>query len=719
MRKFLVPALCILSFASFASCSSSQNEKTHPYQWKSVKFVAGGFITGIIFDPYHKDAAYVRTDIGGAYKWDKTAKKWIPLTDWVGPNDSNWLGTESIAYDPQHANRIYLAQGTYTQSWASNGAIFRSDDYGKTWSRSDMPFKMGANNDGRSIGERLAVDPNNSNILYFGSRTAGLWRSTDGSKTWKKVDNFPVATSDDAIGVGFVIFDKRTKKADKTQVVYVGVSGRSEGLYRTVDGGHTWKTVSGQPNDFMLHQGRLSPNGQLYLSYGNTPGPNGMSDGAVWRFDTHTTRWTDITPIHPNTIDKYGYGYAGLAVDYQHPDTVMVSTMDRWGPKDDIFRSTDKGAHWIPLRDNSTRDASLAPYEIGEKGADFGHWIGAVAIDPFNSQHAIYGTGSNMWGTYNLVDADRGKKTRWSVAADGIEETAATDIISPSSGAILHTSLGDVCGTRYTDLSVSPNLPRVFGTCSSIDFAEKDPNIIVRLGWHNGAQGAYSTDNGLTWQYMNPVPEASRDPRSISISADGKTIYTAFGQLTPYRSDSFGKSWTTINGLPNDMLRIVPDREIASDAYCLDHHTGRLFVSHDYGRSFSQLTTGLPKVWSRMKSVSGHPGDLWLPCDDDGLMRSRNGGKSFVKVNGPAYVNGVGFGKSAPGKSYPSIYITGEINKVRGIYRSDNEGATWERINDDQHQYGWVSIITGDPRVYGRVYIGTNGRGVLYGDITQ
>ena len=74
------------------------------------------------------------------------------------------------------------------------------------------------------------------------------------------------------------------------------------------------------------------------------------------------------------------------------------------------------------------------------------------------------------------------------------------------------------------------------------------------------------------------------------------------------------------------------------------------------------------------------------------------------------------FGKAAPGNDYPALYMIGKVNGIRGIFRSDNAGKSWIRINNDQHQWGLLLHITGDPKKYGRVYVGTHGRGILYGD---
>ncbi len=112
--------------------------------------------------------------------------------------------------------------------------------------------------------------------------------------------------------------------------------------------------------------------------------------------------------------------------------------------------------------------------------------------------------------------------------------------------------------------------------------------------------------------------------------------------------------------------------------------------------------------------------DVWLVSPDSsagGVWHSTNGGTSFTKLPGIVLADGVGFGKAATGQTYPAIYLAGEIGSVRGYYRSIDGGTTWTQINDSAHQWYYSGfVITGDPNLYGRVYIATNGRGIIYGD---
>jgi hypothetical protein len=135
----------MVNLVAFSAMSVSQTAPS--YRWQSVKVVAGGFITGIIPHPNVPRLMYVRTDIGGAYRYDAQLGRWTPITDIFNAADWNLLGTESIAIDPVDPYRVYLAQGTYTQSWAGNGAI------GATFKRTDLPIKLGPT---KPVGTRVS-----------------------------------------------------------------------------------------------------------------------------------------------------------------------------------------------------------------------------------------------------------------------------------------------------------------------------------------------------------------------------------------------------------------------------------------------------------------------------------------------------------------------------------------------------------------------------------
>src|SRR5690606_7669125 len=150
------------------------------------------------------------------------------------------------------------------------------------------------------------------------------------------------------------------------------------------------------------------------------------------------------------------------------------------------------------------------------------------------------------------------------------------------------------------------------------------------------------------------------------------------------------------------------------------------YTSTDGGATITKsAATGLPTQGNiRFAAVPGHEGDVWLAGGEAnstyGLWRSTDSGATFTRFGEVDEGDVVGFGKPAPGRSYPAVYTSSKINGVRGIFRSDDAGQTWTRINDDQHQWAWTgAAITGDPEVYGRVYIGTNGRGVVVGDLTD
>ncbi|WP_089098423.1 sialidase family protein [Streptomyces hyaluromycini] len=690
------------------------------YRWRNAVIGGTGFVTGVLFHPTTPGLAYARTDIGGAYRWDARTARWTPLTDHLGWDDWNLLGVEALAVDPAHPDRLYLALGTYAQSWAGNGAVLRSDDRGATWTRTDLSVRLGANEDGRGMGERLLVDPRDSDTLWLGTRHDGLLRSTDRGATWAAADGFPATPSASGQGVSLLVAVGRA--------VYAGWADGDGGasavnLYRTTDG-TTWEAVSDQPTGtaakIPVRAAYDRHARELYVTYADAPGPNGQSDGSVHKLAVATGRWTDVTPAVPGGSDTFGYG--GVAVDARRPGTVVVSTNNRWSAVDTLYRTTDGGRTWTSLKDSAVFDVSETPFlKWGGDEPKFGWWIQAVAVDPYDSKHIVYGTGATLYGTRDLV--------HWAPRIRGLEETSVLQLVSPPVGeAHLLSGSGDIGVLYHERLTASPSRGMatnpVFGSATGLAQAAGRPAYVVRTGWGDNGNGAFSDDGGRTWAPFAAQPSLAHDaPGPIAANADGSVLLWSFvhwdGTKYPaHRSDDNGATWTENSSFPKGATPVA-DPADPTLFYAYDTDTGTLQASTDSGRSFTARATGLPSGDSQFQLVAAphRSGDLWLSVKWNGLYRSTDGGVSFTKVASCWAAYTLGFGKAADGADYPAIYLVGSTESSTAVYRSDDEAGTWVRVNDDQHQWGWIGqAVTGDPRVYGRVYLATNGRGIQYGD---
>lgn len=733
LLSFSVFGLHLLSGSVWATLNPPQ-----PYSWKNVRIGGGGFVTGLLYHPTEPGLFYARTDVGGAYRWDNDKETWTPLTDFFGSDEVNLTGIESLAVDPADSNRLYLAAGTYTNPSSSNGAMLLSTDRGKTFKRVDLPFKLGANEAGRGDGERLVVDPHRSALLFFGSRAAGLWRSTDYGETWKEVRSFPArATSEAAatsgrwkqpVGIVFVLFDQHQGMPNEpTPEIFAGISSSGEGLYRSHDAGTTWESLPGQPANLHPQRAVLAPDRWLYLTFGDGAAPNPLLTGAVWRFQVDDGRWEDVTPLKPTAEEPFGYG--GIATDPSHPGTLLVATFARWRPGDEIFRTQDGGKTWKPVLATSTWDHTSAPWTREAHP----HWMADLKIDPNESNRAWFTTGYGVWETRNLSAIDQAQPVAWRFSDGGLEETVPLGLISPPAGPHLFSAVGDLDGYRHDDLNTSPLQfagPPRFSNGEDLTFAAAKPEVIARTGTIRNRSGqvaaAYSIDAGQSWKSFATPPVANASAGRISVSSDGTTfIWTPRGQHAA-RTIDFGEHWQLCEGLPTS-LPVIADSAKASSFYALEDKEGKLWQSEDGGVKFEVVSSDLPRLppapggggWragGTLRVAPEHTQDLWIGYRENGLFHSIDGGKKFAAIPGVQKVYSFGFGQAAPHQTYPTLFLAGRVENVNGLFRSDDLAQSWTRINDDQHQFGWISHVTGDPRIYGRVYFGTGGRGILYGD---
>ena len=770
-----------------ASCVSVSTMARDIYTWQNVKIGGGGgFIPGIIYNESEKGLVYIRTDMGGLYRQDPTSKKWIPLTDFVSPEEWNMLGGESFATDPVEPNICYFAAGTYTNNWTNmNGMILRSTDYGNTWERYEMPIKFGGNMPGRSIGERLMIDPNCHSILYFGARSGnGLWKSIDSGKTWKKVSSFPVdgdfvqdpeyAYTADKIGIGWIAFDTTSSVfGQPSKRIFVGAEqATGPTVYESDDAGVTWDAIAGQPEyasyepsdtamkknqvHIMPHHGIICDS-CLYLSYNNKCGPYDGSYGEVWKYNIYEKKWIDITP-HAREIDevyhtavlqteKPYFGYGGISVDRQNPKHIIVSTLNSYWPDAILFYSEDGGKSWYRSFTWTSYPSARFHYDISIGDFKWLNWgisdsrfpdvvqpklgwmIGDIEINPFNSNEMMYGTGATVYGTSNLTDfsdTTGSKKMHLSSWGDGIEECAVLSLAVPptADGKVkLITGVGDIGGFTHTDIDTPVQMfqtPR-FGHTSSIDYAELNPKSVVRVGtsspdqYEDSCNIATSSDGGLSWAKSYEHCMKAKDG-VVAMSAMGTYFVWSTMDKGVYGGKPYGTS--AISVLPNGCY-VASDR--VNDSLFYAYFDSKFYKYDIVSNTLASSTMdSFPTGVCKIKAVPGYKGNVWIPCGTKGLWMTEDGGKTFIQPSTAVQqADIVGFGKAAVGKAYPAIYITGVVNKKSGVYRSIDKGVTWERINDDNHQYGSINYaVTGDMRTYGVVYFGTNGRGVICGKIT-
>ncbi len=313
----------------------------------------------------------------------------------------------------------------------------------------------------------------------------------------------------------------------------------------------------------------------------------------------------------------------------------------------------------------------------------------------------FYVTGQGIWCTTNADTSVVGNIV-WSFTDKNFEETVGMDLTSSVKKA-LFMSCGDVGIQRFPTDSL--DTPSIHGMVTnptqtnggSVDFAGLNPNIVVDNG--SGGDGC-SFDNGLTWKAFG-----SGGSGTVAVSADGST----FIATESYSRDS-GKTWKACTGLPSG-ARICSDRVNPNKFYAFSG--GTLYASTNAAVNFTAATTGLSGS-GRASAVFGMEGEIWVAAGAN-LYHSSNSGANATKDSTVSQVYSVGYGKAAPGATYPAVYIIGTVNSVIGVFRSIDEGKTWVQVNDSLHQYGEMDNVAGDEDYYGRVYVTTQGRGIPYG----
>ena len=677
------------------------------YEWSSLPFGGAGFVSGVITCPQEANVVYARTDVGGAYRWDAEEEAWQPLTDFLGPDRVGLMGVESLAIDPSSPNRVYMYCGT---SYWNGGlsAVLGSEDYGQTWQQLatvTSQFPAHGNDYGRQSGERLAVCPVGGKLLLCGSRTRGLWKSENAGRTWKRTAASIFVNDRKVSFVQFV--DSATVVAG---LLYKG----GENLFQSTDGGTTWTALEGARIDYMPHRCRLSPDGQtLYVTYSDGEGPSTNGAGALMKLDRTTGAWTDISP------QKVSFG--DISVAYDNPEHLMTVSMGLWWGQywttssttwgDQIWISKNGGKTWTNLAESGRSTYSESRIKWLASGFHL-HWCGSAQIDPHNSSRAWFCSGNGIMTTKNLWAS----KPRFQACVTGLEETVPLNIVSVT-GAPLAVTIGDYDGCLYADVTkyykrFTPSM----GSTSAFAIAARNTKVMMR-----GSGDLYLSQNGGTSWVKKVKPVEDKGISSCAVSAEGSILVARPSENKPYYSLDNGSTWKPIQDSPSG-TNIFADPVCDHVFYGLNGSTFYIHIYNPEDDTFTTKTRSVTGVTGRMCVIDGMAGEVWLPRGTSGVthLSGCDTGTPTVKNISMSSCATIGAGKAKEADGYPSLYIWGRktASQPIGLYRSDDMGATWTRINDDLHQFGGpgnAHIVSGDMNEYGRVYMSTVGRGVITG----
>ena len=806
---------------SDASPQVNKCKESGKYIYKPLSVPGGGFVTGFVFHPAVPNIMYCRTDIGGTYRYDFEKDCWISLIDHATDPGAWETYPLSIALDYHNPSYIYAMVGLYPIH-----KIAFSEDFGANWVYFSPPVidekgnttTIHGNAPGRSTGERLVVDPNDSNVLYMGTMEDGLWKTEDRCKTWTKLKvAFPSKESEK--NISFVEIDrgsggngtasKRIIVATNGQMGSQGDNVRGQSVYISNDAGVTFKPLAGEPapviggsKDYPGYVGQRAAfvGKYLYITYAaynigwsnwHTYGcDTGLChDGALYRFELDNNgeviEALDLTPqniINPDFKDpeapdrKVGYGLSGICADPNHPGTLICSTIT--AKPDTIYHSTDYGLTWKPIMSGlsiGNIDFNVSYQKPEYNGNDsLVHWMSDLKINPFNSDTAVFNTGAGVFMTKDLTKAIKDEVVTWACCDEGMEETVHLNVYSPPAGEVKAIDIiGDYGGFVFTDLDKPAE--NTFAdykkdrwiTAMNADFPDSNSNMIAvapRGNWTGKTKGGIivTFDQGRTWEQLSDPVGINEDIDKLvldlkrpnvtagwtAVSADGQAILWSLG-LPIYASRlvytyDLGKTWGKsevydTNGSLLDgtkvPFKVMSDRVNPNIFYGFSHNKdGKgFYVSLDKGVTFHQLSSpaGFPEVDlagidSRqdyeIRVESGIEGIIWIAMNEDGLWKlNYDSSKKTLSGNRVSqegdYIKRIGIGMPKEGSEVKTLFTSGTIKGEYGFYRSHDGGVTWLRINDDLHQFGDIRSISGDPRVFGRIYVATGTRGLVYGDI--
>lgn len=625
--------------------------KSIPYEYKHCPVPGGGYATGFLYHPTQEGLLYLRTDIGGTYRFDRESQSWVYLIPHVNMEDLSQTYPIALAVDKDRPQMLYVMCGEYRKPC---GELAISDDCGDTFRVKEVPFFVHGNLAGRGTGERLIVDENDPATLWYASQRDGLWVTRDLGDTWQHVDALPeshltfvmqaqgqlivgsagVATMQDGMrGPALYVGDGKSFLPMEQPAGCVVEGCKIHGLTAqrwSMDDKYLYVTFSANGrNSFVAELGYSCDSGDAIsghvVRYPLTPDGFGpMEDITPNAASPAQGVWLE----HIQPGDMLEWGFSGIAASRNTPGMLITSTISKY-TGDSIFLSWDYGATWkqilFDLKEGDIRFRTSYMRPEHNAGTSIIHWLSDLKLNPFDDNESWFNTGTGVFRSFDLTKDTR-YYTDWS---DGVEETVHLNVYGMPSGEVQALDIiGDLGGFAFTDLdkacrnSFDDKDGNRYITCINADFPDLDPNRIVvtaRGNWKGKTKGGLilTTDNAKTWNRL-PMPYGlteeidaccraiecpNTNPGWAAMSPDGQTIVYSMAQgseLPVTRvvvTHDEGRTYRRVLVYQPDgsektegSFKVFADRLNSQLFYGFGDHSD-LYLSTDRGCTFHQLPT--------------------------------------------------------------------------------------------------------------------------------
>jgi photosystem II stability/assembly factor-like uncharacterized protein len=649
-------------------------------KWRQVGPFRGGralAVAGVAGDP---ETYYFGSVGGGVWKTTNGGLTWAPMTDKTGI-----MSVGAIAVAPSDPNVIYV--GTGESCWRGNisygDGMYKSLDGGKTWTHTGLE-------DTRHIA-RIIVSPTNPDVLYVAAmghaygpnETRGVFRSSDGGKTWQKV-----LYKDNKTGAIDLTFDPSNSHIlfaalyEAQRYPWTAISGGpGSGLYKSIDDGATWKRLEGHG----LPSGVL---GRIGVSVSGADGNRVYAiieaeKGGIYRSEDAGETWQLINPDHRFTQRSWYFHH--IFADPKNVDTVYVLNTA-------VYRSTDGGHTFNFIR---------APH-----GDNHGLWI-----DPTHPEWMI---NSNDGGATVSHDGGKNWTTQgnqptaqfYHVATDnafpyhiyGAQQDNSTVAIASRSdeGIIDRSDWYDVGGGESGFVVPDPKNSDVV-YAGSYDglitrFDKKNHQVQDISSWPLNPMGSGAAELTHRFQWTAPIMISPNEPNAVY-----------HGGEAVFKTTDEGMTWTAISG---DLTRNDKSKQKSSGGPLTQDNTSVEYYDTVFALSESQIEKGL----------------IWAGSDDGLVHVTRDGGQHWSNVTSKEFGDWslVSIIEASP-HSAGSAYIAIDRHKLDDfhpyLFKTADYGKTWTKITAGLPENSYAHVIREDPKRKGLLYAGTeNGIYISFDD---